>query len=100
VPELDPRLIKLVRELDEERTRRIKAERKAATLVAQFAALSTRGEAPSRTTPARPDRQAPLPRERLADVGFVFNSYTGRLVAPWPRGTPLTVEEHSCARRA
>ncbi len=39
MPEADPHLLKLVRELDAERTRRVKAERKAATLQAQFAKL-------------------------------------------------------------
>jgi hypothetical protein len=38
----DPRVVRLVQQLDEERTRRIKAERKAATLVAQFAALKAK----------------------------------------------------------
>jgi hypothetical protein len=41
----------------------------------------------------RPREEAPLPPERLAEQPFVWDPFTSRLVAPWPRGTPLTVEE-------
>ena len=43
----------------------------------------------------RPRTQAPLPAERLAEQPFVWNAFTSRVVAPWPRGTPLTIEEQS-----
>ena len=36
-----------------------------------------------------------MPRERLAVQPYVWNPFTGRLVAPWPRGTPLTDEEQA-----
>jgi hypothetical protein len=52
--EPDPRLIKLVQQLDAERTRRVKAERKAATLQVQFAALKAKHAATKTKAEQRP----------------------------------------------
>jgi hypothetical protein len=41
-----------------------------------------------------PRELSPLPRERVAEMPWVWNGYTGRLVAPWPRH-PLWPEEQA-----
>jgi hypothetical protein len=33
-----------------------------------------------------PAATAPLPRERTAEMGFVWSPDDGRLICPWPRG--------------
>ena len=38
---------------------------------------------------------AQLPVEQRAQIAFVFNGHSKRVVAPWARGTPLTPQEQA-----